>query len=275
MKEIIFPGVGLNLNVSSVAINIGNINIYWYAILIVSAFIIGVLFCKKDNGKYNIKFEDILELMIILIPISIIGARIFYVVFKLDYYIQYPENILNIRDGGLAIYGGIIGAIITIIIYCKKKKINILDMTDYLVPYLALGQAIGRWGNFFNAEAHGVETTSIFRMGIVENGKYIEVHPTFLYESICNLIIFLILYLLRNKRKYKGQITYLYLALYGIVRALIEGLRTDSLMLGSFRISQVLSIVLFIIFTIIVIFKELKYKKEKNKNRNEKIRNEI
>ena len=268
MKEIIFPGVGLNLNVSSVAINIGNINIYWYAILIVSAFIIGVLFCKKDNGKYNIKFEDILELMIILIPISIIGARIFYVVFKLDYYIQYPENILNIRDGGLAIYGGIIGAIITIIIYCKKKKINILDMTDYLVPYLALGQAIGRWGNFFNAEAHGVETTSIFRMGIVENGKYIEVHPTFLYESICNLIIFLILYLLRNKRKYKGQITYLYLALYGIVRALIEGLRTDSLMLGSFRISQVLSIVLFIIFTIIVIFKELKYKKEKNKKKN-------
>ena len=275
MKEIIFPGVGLNLNVSSVAINIGNINIYWYAILIVSAFIIGVLFCKKDNGKYNIKFEDILELMIILIPISIIGARIFYVVFKLDYYIQYPENILNIRDGGLAIYGGIIGAIIPIIIYCKKKKINVLDITDYLVPYLALGQAIGRWGNFFNVEAYGGETTSIFRMGIIENGRYIEVHPTFLYESICNLIIFLILYILRNKRKYKGQITYLYLALYGIVRALIEGLRTDSLMLGNFRISQVLSIVLFIIFTIIVIFKELKYKKEKNKNRNEKIRNEI
>ena len=269
MKEIIFPGVGLNLNVSSVAINIGNINIYWYAIIIVSAFIIGVLFCKKDDGKYNIKFDNILELMVILIPISIIGARIFYVVFKLDYYIQYPENILNIRDGGLAIYGGIIGAIITIIIYCKKKKISVLDITDYLVPYLALGQAIGRWGNFFNVEAHGSETTSIFRMGIIENGKYIEVHPTFLYESICNLIIFLILYLLRNKRKYKGQITYLYLALYGIVRAVIEGLRTDSLMLGSFRISQVLSIVLFIIFTIIVIFKELKYKKEKNKNRNE------
>ena len=275
MKEIIFPGVGLNLNVSSVAINIGNINIYWYAILIVSAFIIGILFCKKDDGKYNIKFDNILELMVILIPISIIGARIFYVVFKLDYYIQYPENILNIRDGGLAIYGGIIGAIITIIIYCKKKKINVLDITDYLVPYLALGQAIGRWGNFFNVEAYGSETTSIFRMGIIENEKYIEVHPTFLYESICNLIIFLILYILRNKRKYKGQITYLYLALYGIVRALIEGLRTDSLMLGSFRISQVLSIVLFIIFTIIVIFKELKYKKEKNRNRNEKNRNEI
>ena len=274
MKEIIFPGLGLNLNVNSVALNIGNINIYWYAIIIVSAFIIGVLFCKKDDGKYNIKFDNILELMIILIPISIIGARFFYVVFKLDYYIQYPENILNIRDGGLAIYGGIIGATITVIIYCKKKKINILDMTDYLVPYLALGQAIGRWGNFFNTEAHGVETTSVFRMGIIENGRYIEVHPTFLYESICNLIIFLILYILRNKRKYKGQITYLYLALYGIVRALIEGLRTDSLMLGSFRISQVLSIVLFIIFTIIVIFKELKYKKEKNKNRNEKIKNE-
>lgn len=262
MKEITFPSFNLDFNINNIAISIGNINIYWYAILIVSAFIIGILFCKKDDGKYNIKFDNILELMIILIPISIIGARLFYILFKLDYYIQYPENILNIRDGGLAIYGGIIGATITIIIYCKRKKINILDVTDYLVPYLALGQAIGRWGNFFNAEAHGVETTSVFRMGIIENGKYIEVHPTFLYESICNLVIFLILYLLRNKRKYKGQITYLYLALYGFVRAIIEGLRTDSLMIGSFRVSQILSIILCITFTIILCYKKIKGKKE-------------
>ena len=275
MKEIVFPGLGLELNINSVAINIGSINIYWYAILIVSAFIIGIIFCKKDDGKYNIKFENILELMIILIPISIISARIYFILFKLDYYLQNPIEIFDIRNGGLAIYGGIIGAVIAIVIYCKKKKIPILDMTDYLVPYLALGQAIGRWGNFFNAEAYGTETTNIFRMGIIENGRYIEVHPTFLYESICNLIIFITLYLLRNKRKYKGEITYLYLALYGIVRAIVEGLRTDSLMLGNFRISQVLSIVLFVIFTIILIFKELKYKKERNRNKNEKNKNEI
>lgn len=266
MKEIVFPSLGLELNINSVAINIGSINIYWYAILIVSAFIIGIIFCKKDDGKYYIKFENILELMIILIPISIISARIYFILFKLDYYLQNPIEIFDIRNGGLAIYGGIIGAVIAIVIYCKKKKIPILDMTDYLVPYLALGQAIGRWGNFFNAEAYGTETTNIFRMGIIENGRYIEVHPTFLYESICNLIIFITLYLLRNNRKYKGEITYLYLALYGIVRAIVEGLRTDSLMLGNFRISQVLSIVLFVIFTIILIFKELKYKKERNIN---------
>ena len=275
MKEIVFPSLGLELNINSVAINIGSINIYWYAILIVSAFIIGIIFCKKDDGKYYIKFENILELMIILIPISIISARIYFILFKLDYYLQNPIEIFDIRNGGLAIYGGIIGAVIAIVIYCKKKKIPILDMTDYLVPYLALGQAIGRWGNFFNAEAHGTETTNIFRMGIIENGRYIEVHPTFLYESICNLIIFITLYLLRNKRKYKGEITYLYLALYGIVRAIVEGLRTDSLMLGNFRISQVLSIVLFVIFTIILIFKELKYKKERNRNKNEKNKNKI
>ena len=266
MKEITFPGFNLKFHIDSIAINVFGINIYWYAILIVSAFIIGIFFCKKDDRKYNIKFDDILELMIILIPVSIISARIYFILFKLDYYIQNPTEIFDIRNGGLAIYGGIIGAVITIIIFCKKKKIHILDMTDYIVPYLALGQAIGRWGNFFNAEAYGTETSNIFRMGIVENGQYMEVHPTFLYESICNFIIFVILFLLRNKRKYKGQITYIYLSLYGFIRAIIEGLRTDSLMLGTFRISQVLSIILCIIFSIIMIYKEIKYKRENNNN---------
>lgn len=122
------------------------------------------------------------------------------------------------------------------------------------------GQAIGRWGNFFNSEAHGIETTSVFRMGIMENGEYIEVHPTFLYESICCLMLFILLYTLRNRRKYKGQIVYTYLALYGFIRAIIEGLRTDSLMLGNFRVSQVLSILLCIIFTSILIYKKVKRK---------------
>ena len=262
MKEIIFPSFNLKFDINSIAIHVGGISIYWYAIFIVLAFVIGIIFCKKDDGKYNIKFENVLELMIIVIPVSIICARIYFVLFSLDTYIQNAIQILNIRNGGLAIYGGIIGAIITIILYCKKKKIHILDMTDYLVPYLALGQAIGRWGNFFNAEAHGTETTNIFRMGIVENGQYIEVHPTFLYESISCLIIFAVLYFLRNKREYKGQMTYLYLALYGLVRAIIEGLRTDSLMLGSFRVSQVFSVLLCIIFSIIVIYKKIKGKKE-------------
>lgn len=265
MKEIVFPGLGLNLKINSIAISIGSIDIYWYAICIVLAFAVGCLLCRKDDGKYNIKYEDILELFIFVIPTSIICARLYFVIFNLKDYINNPIEILNIRNGGLAIYGGIIGAVITICICCKIKKIKILDVLDYIVPYLALGQAIGRWGNFFNAEAHGIETTSFFRMGIIENGKYIEVHPTFLYESIACFCIFIILYNLKNKRKYSGQLTYTYLALYGLIRAFIEGLRTDSLMLENFRISQVLSIILCLVFGAVIIIKNIKkdYENEK------------
>lgn len=264
MKEIVFPGLGLNFNVNSIAISIGNLDIYWYAIFITIAFLIAILFCKKDEGKYNINFESILNLMVIAIPVSIIFARIYYVLFNLNSYLSNPIKILAIRDGGVAIYGGIIGAVITTVIYCKKSQIKVLDMLDYIVPYLALGQAIGRWGNFFNAEAHGSLTNNILRMGIIENGQYIEVHPTFLYESIACLIIFIILYRLRNKRKYKGQLTYIYLFLYGFIRTFIEGLRTDSLMLGNIRISQLLSIILCIGFGSILIYKKVKEKSSRN-----------
>lgn len=263
MTEITFPGLNLYFNISKIAISIGNIEIYWYAIFIVLGFTIAIILCKKDNKKYNIKFDNILELLIFLIPISIVCARIYFIIFKLDYYIIHSEEILDLRSGGLAIYGGIIGAIIATYIYCKKKKINLLDMLDYIVPYLPLGQAIGRLGNFVNEEAHGIQTSNIFRMGIIEDGKYIEVHPTFLYEMIACYIIFIILYKLRNKRKYKGQLTYIYLALYGFVRMIIEGLRTDSLMLGNFRISQILSLCIFIIFTIVLIYNH-KIRKESN-----------
>ena len=170
---------------------------------------------------------------------------------------------INIKNGGLAIYGGILGAVVTIAIFCKIKKIKILDMLDMLVPYLALGQAIGRWGNFVNGEAHGRVTNSIFRMGIVENGIYMEVHPTFLYESICTLIIFFILKYLKNNRRYPGQLTYIYLLMYSFVRAIIEGLRTDSLMLENVRISQLISIIIFVITLIILIYKKKKMDKTK------------
>lgn len=258
MKEIIFPGFNLSLKINRIAISIAGINIYWYAILIVMAFCIALILCKKDNGKYNIFFDTILDMSIIVIPISILCARMYYIAFNLGYYIQNPLEIFNIRNGGLAIFGGIIGGILAISIYCYKKKINVLDMLDYIVPYLPLGQAIGRWGNFFNVEAHGIKTDSVFRMGIIENGSYIEVHPTFLYESVCNIIIFLILYSIRNKRKYKGQLVYMYLVLYGLVRAIIESLRTDSLMVGNFKVSQLVAIVLFFAFGIILIYEKLK-----------------
>lgn len=258
MEKINFSGLGIEFEINKIALNIFEIKIYWYAIFIIVAFLLGILLCKKDNGKYNIKYENVLELFCFLIPISIICARIYYLLFRLDYYIQKPLEIVNIRDGGLAIYGGIIGAIITIYAYCKIKKIKVLNMLDYIAPYLPLGQAIGRWGNFFNVEAYGIETSNIFRMGIIENGVYREVHPAFFYESICCFVIFLILYLKKNKRDYEGQLTYIYLFLYGFTRMSLEGIRADSLMLENIRISQLISAILFIVFGIILIIKHRK-----------------
>lgn len=259
MTNITFPAFNINLSISRTAFTIGGIHIYWYAIFIVVAILIAILALKKDCIKYN----DILELMILILPIAIICARLYYVIFNMQYYLNNPNEIINIRNGGLAIYGGIIGGAITTIIFCKIKKIQILDMFDMIVPYLSLGQAIGRWGNFINGEAHGTTTSSIFRMGIIENGIYMEVHPTFLYESICTLIIFFILMYVRNHRKYKGQLTIIYLLLYSLIRIIIEGLRTDSLMIGNIRISQLISIIIFIVVIIILIYNYKKRKKIK------------
>ena len=267
MSKIVFPGLSIELFISNIAFNIGNFNIYWYAILIVSAIIIALIFMKRDDGKYGILFNQILELFIIILPVSILSARLYYVIFSLE---QYKENwlqIFNFRNGGLAIYGGIIGAIIAIIIYCKKNKISIGNILDYIAPYLPLGQAIGRWGNFLNVEAYGTETNGVLRMGIAENGVYKEVHPTFLYESICNFIIFIILYKLRNKRKFKGEITALYFTMYSFVRFFIEGLRTDSLMLFEFfRVSQILSLAIFIISQTFLIYNYRKLRRKQEIN---------
>lgn len=270
MNVINFEGLGLSFNINNVLFKIFGIKVYWYSFLIVVAIVIALLLCKKDDGKYNIKFDDILLLFLFILPIAIISARIFYVIFQLDYYIQNPLDIFNLRNGGLAIYGGIIGSILAILLFCKIKKIKTLDMLDYLAPYLALGQSIGRWGNFFNQEAHGTETTSFLRMGIMENGKYLQVHPTFLYESVCTLGIFIFLYSIRNKRKYSGQLTYWYFFLYGIIRAIIEGLRTDSLMLGDFRVSQIISNCLSIVFGSLIIYKKVKNEGNKRKRKQER-----
>ena len=255
---VTFPSLGLKFNIDRVAFNILGIDIYWYAILIVSAILISFLILKINNKRCNIEYKDILDLSIFLIPISIICARLYYVIFDLEYFLKNPSQIFNIRDGGLAIYGGIIGGIITCYIFCKKRNISFLDLLDYLVPCLALGQAIGRWGNFINIEAHGDQTDNLFRMGIIENGQYIEVHPTFLYESICTFVIFIILMVMTKKRKFAGELTFIYLILYSFVRFFIEGLRTDSLMLFSLRISQVLSLVIFVLSCIMLIINIIK-----------------
>ena len=248
MNIIKFPMLNLTMNINNIAFSIGGVSIYWYAIFITLAIAIAMLIFKKRDGLYGIKYADIIDLAILIIPISIISARLYYIIFyNAKYYLENPIQILNIRTGGLAIYGGIIGGIITCIVFCKKRKIELLNLLDFMAPALALGQAIGRWGNFVNVEAYGTETTLPWRMGIYELGEYIEVHPTFLYESIATFILFIILIRIKDKRKFKGQLTYMYFIGYGFVRMIIEGLRTDSLMLGPIRVSQALSAVLLII----------------------------
>lgn len=272
MNQITFPLFNLTLNIPKIAIEIFGIKIYWYAIIIVLAIVIALLLCKKDDNKYNIKFDYIFEMMLYALPIGFICARLYYVIFNIKSYNSIAE-IFNFRNGGLAIYGGIIGSILTIFIYCKiktiespdgkKTKLNFLDVLDYIVPYLALAQAIGRLGNFVNIEAYGYQTTLPWRMGIIKNNQYIEVHPTFLYEMILNISIFIILYSIRNKRKYQGQLTYIYLTMYSFGRMIIEGLRIDSLMLNNIRISQFLSFLIFVTFCSILIYKHIKHKKMK------------
>lgn len=252
---ISFPNLNISLFVNPIAISIFGINIHWYGILIVSAILIGLALAKRDDGLHKIKFDDIFDFALIGIFIGIICARIYFVIFNLDYYMNHPNEIFSIWNGGLAIYGAIIGGAITAFIFCKRKKINFLSLCDYLVPLLALGQGIGRWGNFVNQEAYGYITESFLKMRIYnkELEAFINVHPTFLYESILDLSIFFILMLIRKKRKFNGQLLYLYLIMYGTGRAIIEGFRTDSLMIMNFRVSQVLSI-LFVASGIILYY---------------------
>ena len=196
--------------------------------------------------------------MIEAIFIGIIGARLYYVIFNFNYYINNPKAIFNIRDGGLAIYGGLIFGLLFILLKCKIKEINVYNFLDYIIPYVPFSQSFGRWGNFFNIEAYGYETNNIFRMGIHTPKGYLEVHPVFLYESIFNFIIFLILIKLQKNRKFEGQIFYLYLLLYSGIRMILESIRTDSLMLLNFRISQILSIIVFLCSFIILLKKNNK-----------------
>lgn len=275
MNVIKFPGLGLELNINKIFLSFGNVNIYWYGFLIVLAFLVGLLLLKKLSKESNYNFENILELFILIVPVSIICARLYYILFNLDYYLSDMNRIFSITTGGLAIYGGIIGGVIVSFIYTKIKKINFIKLLDMLVIALPLGQAIGRWGNFFNVEAYGSVTNFIFRMGILENGNYIEVHPTFLYESLICLFIFGILYFTRKKEKFTGENVCIYFLLYGLSRTFIEGLRTDSLMIGPLKVSQIISILLVIISSVIIIYNKNKNKSKNNQKDKEVIKNDV
>lgn len=242
----------LNFNIDRVAFSIFGIDIYWYAILIITGVLIGAKFAQKEFVKRGFGEDFVYDMLFVILPIAIIGARTWYVIFEWDMYKNNPIQILNFRAGGLAIHGGILFAIIGLYLYAKKKEIPLIDLLDILAPSLAFGQAIGRWGNFVNGEAHGTPTN--LPWAIIVDG--VKVHPTFLYESIGDFLIFLFLINYRKKNPKKGIQTSIYFIAYRILRFFVEGLRTDSLMVGPIRMAQLTSV----IYLILGIYLFVKYK---------------
>lgn len=222
-----------------VAFTIFGIDIMWYGVLISLGVLLGVIFALRECKRIGFKEDDLLDFLLIAIPSAIVGARAYYVIFSWDFYSKNPGEIINIRNGGLAIHGALIAGVIVGILFCKIRKINVLKLLDIVMPSVALGQAIGRWGNFINQEAHGGPTN--LPWGIMVDGQ--KVHPTFLYESIIDFCIFLFLMWYRkNKKTTDGQVLGLYLILYSAGRFFVEGLRTDSLMFLGMRVAQLISL---------------------------------
>lgn len=266
MEILQFPGLGWEIPISRVAVSIGSLEIYWYGVIIAVGFGLGLWVYLSHNRSCGIHPDEGLDIILWSMLGAIVGARAYYVAFQWDHYKDNLKEIFNLRGGGLAIYGGIIGALIVAFIVCRSKKLPMLPVADAAFPGVMLGQAIGRWGNFFNMEAFGTNTTlpwgmtsdtisnylSRHQAALLAQGVVVDpampVHPTFLYESLWNLIgVAVLLLWLFPRRSYDGQITLGYTAWYGLGRFFVEGLRTDSLMWGSVRVSQALGGVLFIV----------------------------
>ena len=240
----------MEFNIDPVAFSIFGIDIMWYAILITTGIILGLYFVSKLAVVKNLDKEMPSDLLLWVLVPAILGARLYYIIFSWDYYSKNPSEIIMIRNGGLAIYGGLLTAFLITYIYSKKKNISFLTILDVFAPGIALGQAIGRWGNFINKEAYGRATD--LPWAIIIDGQ--KVHPTFLYESLGDFIIFIVLYnLCKKNRNENGTIIALYFILYGILRFFVEGLRTDSLYFLGMRVSQIVSLVLIAIGLIIYI----------------------
>ena len=274
MPDIWFPHLGIEIEkLSRVAFSVLGKDVYWYGIFIGLGVILGVIFAMLEAKRTKQDPDLYVDFIIYALIFAIIGARLYYVAFSWDYYAANPAKIFAIREGGLAIYGGIIGAVLTAIVYCKKKKVDFWLLADTACPSIAFGQMMGRWGNFFNREAFGGFTDGIFAMRLrldqVRPGDvslevmehimnfggvdYIQVHPTFLYESLWNLCLFLLLVLYRPKKKFGGQIFGLYFLGYALGRVWIEGLRTDQLMIGGFAVSQLLSAAIIVAAVVFLI----------------------
>ena len=277
MVTVSFPGIGIGeFTINPVAFEIpifGGIEVRWYGILITTGIILAFLYCAYRAKQEMIKFDDLLDIAIYTVIFSVIGARTGYVLFSLSDYTKYfktdgfwymIKKMISINEGGLQIYGAIIAGAITIFIVCKIKKINTLKMLDAVAPAVMIGQIIGRWGNFCNGEAHGSVVTEssplyFIRMGLSTHnikeyaGKMAYVHPTFLYESLWNLVGFVIIHFLYKKKKFDGQVVLMYLTWYGFGRMFIESLRTDQLKVGVFPVSIVIGAICFVGGSILLI----------------------
>ena len=239
---ISFPGLGLELDPPS-TIQLGPLTIHFYGLIIAVGMLLAVLYASKRSKEFGLKEDDLIDGVLWVAPFAIICARLYYCIFEWDQYASNPISILYIWNGGLAIYGGVLGAVIGLSVFCKVRKIKATAMMDVVSLGLLIGQLVGRWGNFMNREAFGAPTDSFLRMGLyyTATGAVEYYHPTFLYESLWNFVGFLLLHFLSKKRKYDGQVALGYVAWYGLGRAFIEGLRMDSLYWGPFRVSQVLA----------------------------------
>ncbi len=266
-----FPGLGIeDLAVNRVIFEFSlfgrEISIYWYGLLIAFAFGLGLYLSLRDAEKFRLSADDILDVFLLVIPLAIVGARAYYLVFSPKILSYGLLEILNISDGGLAFYGGVLGGILGIFLMSKYKKINFSHYTDFFAPYLALGHAIGRWGNFFNQEAFGRPTDLPWGMKSEGTLYYLlslghptpdkPVHPTFLYESLANIIIFILLLRVRKNSKIRFGTTACYFAMYGLLRSFTESLRMDSLYIDGtgIRISQALSLLMFVTASIYLLF---------------------
>ena len=243
-SEISFPALGIALDPPR-SIALGPLSIHFYGMIIAFGLILAVVYATRRSKQFGIKEDDVLDGVLYVTPFAVLCARAYYCIFSWEHYADDPIRLLYIWEGGLAIYGGVLGAAIGVTVLCRVKRIKLPAMLDLGSLGFLIGQSIGRWGNFFNREAFGAETDTFLRMGLMNRytGDVTYYHPTFFYESLWNAIGFLLLHQLSKKRQYDGQIALGYAAWYGLGRAFIEGLRTDSLYWGPFRVSQLLAAV--------------------------------
>lgn len=247
-------GIDLLLNRRAVEFDALGGGIYYYALIICAGFILAWLYINREEKKYS-KSDDLLNMVLFGLPAAVVSARLYYVIFSFADYKDSPLDIFKVWNGGLAIYGGVIGAALTVFIYCRVKKLSVIHYLDLLAMGLLIGQSVGRWGNFVNGEAHGALVSDGFLLGMTVNGEG-PFHPTFLYESVLNAAGFLIIRFLSKKMKTEGFCSSAYLIWYGAVRFCIEGLRTDSLYLPGteIRVSQALSAAMFLAGAVIMAY---------------------